>query len=91
VLGVISFERRKDEEISVEVQALVDTRATARVEKNWAESDRIRDKLAGMGWSVRDSRDGQKVKKCAHSTGSGQASARVLRWVLRRREERSLR
>ena len=64
VLGVINFERRTDEEIPAEVQTLVDARATARAERNWAESDRIRDKLQAMGWSVRDSKEGQKVKKC---------------------------
>ncbi len=64
VLGVISFERREDQDVPAEVQALVDARAKARAEKNWAESDRIRDELATMGWSIRDSKDGQKVKKC---------------------------
>ena len=64
VLGVINFERRVDEAVPAEVQALVEARATARAEKSWADSDRIRDELAGMGWSVRDSKDGQKVKKC---------------------------
>lgn len=64
VLGVINFERRVKEDIPGEVQALVDARATARTEKNWAESDRIRDELQALGWSVRDSKEGQKVKKC---------------------------
>lgn len=63
VLGVINFERKEEECIPAEVQALVDARATARAEKNWVDSDRIRDELAEMGWSIRDSKDGQKVKK----------------------------
>ncbi len=63
VLGVINFERRVDEDIPCAIQALVDERALARSAKNWTESDRLRDELAARGWSVRDSKEGQKVKK----------------------------
>jgi cysteinyl-tRNA synthetase len=37
-----------------EVQRLVDARAAARVTKNWAESDRLRDELAAAGIIVED-------------------------------------
>ncbi|MDD2599493.1 MAG: cysteine--tRNA ligase [Kiritimatiellae bacterium] len=64
VLGVIHFGRKSQcAEIPAEIQSLVDARATARTEKNWAESDRIRDLLAAQGWSIRDSKDGQRLKK----------------------------
>jgi len=63
VLGVIWFERRLTEDIPAEIQRLIDARATARAEKNWSESDRLRDELIALGWSVRDSKDGQKVKR----------------------------
>jgi len=64
VLGVINFERRPPStEIPVEVQALVEARSQARIDKNWMESDRIRDEISALGWSIRDSKDGQKVKK----------------------------
>ncbi|MDA3927261.1 MAG: cysteine--tRNA ligase [Kiritimatiellae bacterium] len=64
VLGVIRFGRAQQRaEIPEDIQALVDARAVVRSEKNWAESDRIRDELASLGWSIRDSKDGQKVKK----------------------------
>jgi cysteinyl-tRNA synthetase len=46
-----------------EIQALVTARAEARANKDWAGSDRLRDELAAKGWEVRDSKDGQKVKK----------------------------
>jgi cysteinyl-tRNA synthetase len=62
VLGVLE----KDEDESgpdAEVEALLEERSKARAEKNWAESDRIRDLLAEMGWEVRDSADGQKLKR----------------------------
>jgi cysteinyl-tRNA synthetase len=49
--------------ISAEVQALLDERAAARTAKNWAESDRLRDAIATLGWVVKDTKDGQKLNK----------------------------
>jgi cyanophycinase-like exopeptidase len=46
---------------SEEVQALVDQRQAARANKNWAESDRLRDKLAALGWQVQDTQEGVKL------------------------------
>ena len=64
VLGVIFFENeKKEEEIPAEVKALLDARAEARKSKNWAESDRLRDEIAALGWTVKDSRDGQSLEK----------------------------
>ncbi|TKA91438.1 cysteine--tRNA ligase [Halopseudomonas bauzanensis] len=39
-----------------EVEALIQARLQARTEKNWAESDRIRDQLAGMGVVLEDAK-----------------------------------
>ena len=63
VLGVIFFGKAEKTEIPAEVQALLDKRAAARKEKNWAESDRLRDELAAAGWAVKDSKDGQTVTR----------------------------
>ncbi|MBQ7188131.1 MAG: cysteine--tRNA ligase [Kiritimatiellae bacterium] len=64
VLGVVRFGRaQQEEEIPAEITALVEARAKARAEKNWAESDRLRDEIAARGYCVRDSKEGQKVKK----------------------------
>jgi cysteinyl-tRNA synthetase len=41
---------------AVEVEALIAARLQARIEKNWAESDRIRDQLAAMGVVLEDSK-----------------------------------
>jgi cysteinyl-tRNA synthetase len=41
-----------------EVERLVAARAAARATKNWAESDRLRDALSGMGVVVKDSKGG---------------------------------
>ncbi|MCL1964059.1 MAG: cysteine--tRNA ligase, partial [Firmicutes bacterium] len=48
---------------NAEADALLDARAKARAEKNWAESDRIRDALKAMGYVVEDTSQGQKVRR----------------------------
>lgn len=44
-----------------EVQALVELRQAARTSKNWAESDRLRDEIASLGWQVQDTPGGAKL------------------------------
>ncbi len=55
----------KPPEVSVDpaLQALLDQRQAARRTKNWAESDRIRDELAKLGWVVQDTPQGPKLRK----------------------------
>ena len=60
VLGVLA---KPSVAIDPEAERLLEGRAKARAEKNWAESDRIRDALSALGWEVRDSAEGQKLKK----------------------------
>lgn len=48
-------------EIPLDVAALADERAQARVAKDWAQSDRLRATLRTMGWQVEDSAQGQKL------------------------------
>lgn len=43
---------------AAEVEALIAARLQARVEKNWAESDRIRDQLTAMGVVLEDGKGG---------------------------------
>jgi len=52
-----------EEEVIPEVNALLEARAVARAEKNWEESDRIRDRLAELGWMVKDTPEGPKLRK----------------------------
>ncbi len=40
------------------VRELAERRWQARLEKNWAESDRLRDELAAAGWVVKDGKEG---------------------------------
>ncbi|MBM4164851.1 MAG: cysteine--tRNA ligase [Lentisphaerae bacterium] len=63
VLGVLDFGRVRDEAVPAAIQQLFEARSAARKGKNWAESDRLRDAIASAGWEVRDSKDGQKLKK----------------------------
>ena len=41
-----------------EIDRLLSARNAARAAKNWAESDRIRDELLGMGVALKDNKDG---------------------------------
>jgi integration host factor subunit beta len=41
-----------------EIEDLIAARLAARAAKDWAESDRIRDELAGMGIAIKDNKDG---------------------------------
>ena len=43
------------------VDALLDARATARAEKNWAVADAVRDGLTGLGFTIEDTPQGARV------------------------------
>ncbi len=60
VLGVLS---RPVDQVDDRVQDLVLRRQEARQAKNWAESDRIRDELAKLGWTVKDTPQGPQLKR----------------------------
>ena len=62
VLGLKITEKR-EEEIPQEILELVEQRKVARNEKNWTESDRLRDLIAQKGYSVKDTKDGAEVIK----------------------------
>ena len=53
----------KDEEegLGDDIQALIDERQAARKEKNWARADEIRDQLAAMGITLKDTPQGVQV------------------------------
>jgi hypothetical protein len=48
---------------SPEVLALVEARQAARKGKDWAESDRLRDQIQALGWTVQDTKDGPELSK----------------------------
>lgn len=64
VLGLEIEKEDKDEiQIPEEILKLVEERNIARKEKNWEESDRIRDLLQEKGYVVKDTKDGTKISK----------------------------
>ena len=60
VLGILS---RKTDEKDDEVEKLLAARAEARANKNWAESDRLRDAIIAMGYTLKDTKQGQQITK----------------------------
>ncbi len=50
-----------------EVTRLAAARVEARKARNWDEADRLRSRLAAMGWDVRDTPQGQQVRKAVAS------------------------
>ncbi|EPG67028.1 cysteine--tRNA ligase [Leptospira wolffii] len=62
ILGILSFES-KGEVLDAEIDDLVRQRQEARKNKNFAESDRIRDKLNELGIIIEDTKDGLRWKR----------------------------
>ena len=46
-----------------EVVKIAEERRAARLEKNWAKSDELREKLRELGYAVKDSKDGYELTK----------------------------
>ena len=46
-----------------EALTLLEKRQDARTRKDFAESDRLRDQISTLGWTVQDSKEGQKLVK----------------------------
>lgn len=59
-LGLVAH---KKEIIPTHIEELARTRDEARKNKNWAESDRIRDEMNSLGWNVEDTEKGAKISK----------------------------
>ena len=51
------------EEVPAEVAALAEERWQAKKVKNWAVADELRKKIDGMGYTVKDSKDGYSVTR----------------------------
>ena len=61
VLGIKITEKEEQEAIPEEILELVEQRKKARQEKNWAESDRLRDLISEKGYAVKDTKEGMEV------------------------------
>jgi len=58
---VVNAPSPQDDRPSDEVIALAKQRVSARANRNWAESDRLRNEIAALGWTVQDSKEGYKL------------------------------
>ena len=64
VLGLdLKHYKKQDNVLPEEIKELIKERNKARTDKNWAESDRIRDILIEKGYIVKDSKEGTIVEK----------------------------
>ncbi len=61
VLGII--EKKEEASLDAEIEAMIEARQAARKERNFAEADRIRDELQGMGIILEDTPQGVKWHK----------------------------
>lgn len=62
ILSIGLADAEKEEVIiPEEVRALMDARASARLAKNFAESDRLRDEISKLGFTVKDTSTGQEI------------------------------
>jgi hypothetical protein len=60
---VVEAPPAEDDKPSQRVIELAERRQQARANKNWAESDRLREQIAALGWTVQDSKGGYKLVK----------------------------
>ena len=61
----LSLDKKSEnqEKIPEEVLKLAEERLKARQEKNWAESDRLRNEILALGYSIKDSKEGYELSR----------------------------
>ena len=57
------YEAQTKQDVPAEVDAIAKERWEARLNKDWAKSDELRDKLAALGYTVKDSKTGYELTK----------------------------
>ena len=62
VMGLL-YNRKQADAIPAEVTELVEQRKAARKAKDFAEADRLRDAIAALGYTVRETRQGTEITK----------------------------
>ncbi|MFT8328855.1 MAG: cysteine--tRNA ligase [Oenococcus oeni] len=62
VFGISGLETKK-ESLPKKIELLLKKRQTARINKNWQQSDQLRDEIFSLGYKVSDSSNGQQVRK----------------------------
>lgn len=60
---VVNAPPLEEDKPSDEAIALAEKRQQARVDKDWSKSDKLRDEITALGWTVQDTKEGQKLIK----------------------------
>ncbi|MBP5308883.1 MAG: cysteine--tRNA ligase, partial [Clostridia bacterium] len=61
-LSLSDYEEEKSElAIPENVKAIAEERLIARKNRDWAKSDELRDKLAALGYAVKDTKEGYEL------------------------------
>lgn len=55
--------KAKQVDVPSEVQALAQARWEAKLNKNWAEADNLRNKVSALGYEIKDGKDGFEIVK----------------------------
>ncbi|MFA6226954.1 MAG: cysteine--tRNA ligase [Candidatus Paceibacterota bacterium] len=67
VLGLnlkdITINSNTIEKMPIEIQEILDERSVARENKEWKKSDELRDKIFTLGYTVKDTSEGQEITK----------------------------
>jgi len=62
VLG-LNIDKEEKIDLPEEITRIVEERKLARENKDWNKSDELRDKLIGLGYTVKDTKDGMEINK----------------------------
>ena len=57
------YEKKQQSSVPAEVEEIAKERFIARQNKDWAKSDELREKLASLGYAVKDSKTGYELTK----------------------------
>lgn len=63
VLGLRIDEEETKQELPQDILQLIEQRKLARANKDWAESDRLRDIIQSKGYEIKDTKEGAEIKK----------------------------
>ena len=62
IIPEVAEEAGNAADVPAEIAQMAEQRWAAKQEKNWQESDRLRDELAAAGWTIKDTADGYEVE-----------------------------
>jgi len=61
--SILDILKPEEESLPEQIQSLVEERSRARMEKNWAKSDEIRNQIQALGYNIEDLPTGQRLYK----------------------------